>query len=71
MSAIDKLIFRGTVNGMKKPTKRGRPRLPKDMARSETLRVRLSKEEKQTLLAAASGEKNASEWARKKLLGEL
>lgn len=53
---------------MKKPLKRGRPKLPKDEARSETLRVRISKEEKKLLLSAASGDKTASEWARKKLL---
>lgn len=46
----------------------GRPELPKGMARSETLRIRLTPQEKAAI--EAQGE-NPSEWARKRLLEGL
>ena len=54
---------------MKKETKMGRPILPKQEKRGETIRVRVSPPELAEIETAAdaSGE-GFSEWARKKLL---
>jgi len=52
---------------MKKP-KLGRPALPQGVARSETLRIRLTPAEK-TIIEAQGA--NPSEWARQKLLRGL
>lgn len=53
---------------MKKPKGPGRPKFEKGKAREETLRIRVTKEEK-ALIEKQSG--NPSEWARTKLMTGL
>lgn len=56
------------LKAKEKPVGPGRPQLPQGMARTETIRVRLTKAEKEAI--EAQGE-NPSEWARKRLLSGL
>jgi hypothetical protein len=59
-------------NPSKKPSKRGRPPLPKGDAKAIMLRVRITPDELTTVEAKAKkGNQTVSEWVRSRLIKEI